>query len=246
MLQANNGRQFNLAAKAARTFFAAKGIELKHSDALALIARLTGHASYEAAQASLDGPAKGIASDVQTWRQLAHGIGTLCEEQLDMPVHITEGCDDEGNTTFTKASQILMANADCIAAGTPLFPNNQPVLLTVEANPILETEDARRIELQFEIGSGEPSGLATQEIRRHGLTGAIETLNTDFCLHISLGKFVAYSESNHGYWNADFGYVHDRDSATGYDTEQDIKYIGATETLTPILYAEAVDLDSDA
>jgi hypothetical protein len=246
MLQAQNGRQFNLAAKAVSAFFAEKDVVVKHSEALNLVARLTGHASYEAAKASLAGPAKGVAPDVQTWRQLAHAVGTLTEEQLDMPVQITEGCDCDGNATFTEARQLLMANADCIAAGTSIFPDHQPVLLVEEFNPVLESDEARRIEFQFEVATGEPAGMATEEIRRHGLAGAVETLNTDYSINISLGRFVAYSAAENGFWNSDFGYVHDKDSATGFESEQDIAHLGATETLTPILYCDAVDIDPDA
>lgn len=245
MLQAQNGRQFNLAAKAAISFFAEKGVVVKHSEALNLVARLTGHVNYEAAQASLDGPAKGVAPDVQTWRQLAHAIGTLTDEQLDMPVQVTEGCDSDGNATFTKACELLMANADCIAAGTSIFADNQPVLLVEEFNPVLESDEALRIEFQFEVATGEPAGMATHEIRRHGIAGAIETLNTDYSLNISLGKYIAFAPDSKGFWNADFGYVSNKESATGYDSELDIKHIGATETLIPILYSEAVDIDPD-
>lgn len=247
MLQAQNGRQFNLAAKAVSSFFAEKDVVVKHSDALNLVARLTGHANYEAAQASLNGPAKGVAPDVQTWRQLAHAIGTLTDEQLDMPVQITEGCDSDGNATFTEARELLMANADCISAGAHIFPDNQPVLLVEEFNPVLESDEARRIEFQFEVATGESAGMATHEIRRSGIDGAVSALNSEYGINISLGKYVAYSQAENGFWNADFGYVKDRDSATGYNTEQDIRHIGATETLTPILYAEAVDCeDPDA
>ena len=246
MLQVQNGRQFNLAAKAIRAFFSEKGTDIKHSEALGLVARLTGHENYEAAQASLQGTPKGVSPDVQTWRHLAHAIGTLSDEQLDLPVQVTEGCDSAGNAIFAPARQLLMANSDCIAAGTSLFADNQPVLLIEELSPVLDSDEALRIELQFEIGSGEPSGLATHEIKRHGLAGAIETLNTDYSLNISLGKYIAFSPSNNGYWNADFGYVTDKESATGYDSELDIQYIGATETLVPVLYSEAVDIDPDA
>lgn len=243
MLQANNGRQFNLAAKVIRTFLSAKGFDLKHSEALTLAARLTGHASYEAAQASLEGPAKGMAPDAQTWRQLAHAIGTLDEAQLDMPVQVSEGCDSDGNATFSKACQILMASADCISAGASPFADNQPVLLVEEFNLDLESEEARRIELQFEVASGEPSGLATTYIRRHGLLGAIENLNADFCVNIAIGPYLARSAS--GYWNADFGYVQDRDSATGYAYLEDIEQIVSPEPLTSVLYSEATDFGAD-
>lgn len=246
MLQAQNGRQFNLAAKAIRAFFSEKGMDVKHSEALALVARLTGHASYEAAQASLEGAPNGVSPEVQTWRHLAHAIGTLSDEQLDMPVQVTEGCDSDGNATFGTACQLLMANADCISAGATIFPDNQPVLLIEELYPELESDDAVRVEFQFEAATGESGGLATYEIKRHGLAGAVESLNTDYSINISLGKYIAYSPSNNGFWNVDFGFVTDKESATGYDSESDVARISATEALIPILYSEAVDVDPDA
>lgn len=245
MLQVQNGRQFNLAAKAIRSFLSEKGTDIKHSEALALVARLTGHASYEAAQASMQGTPKGVSPEVQTWRHLAHAIGTLSEEQLDMQVHVSEGCDSHGNVEYGTACELVMATADCISADVKVFADNQPVLLVNEFNPVLESDEALRIELQFEVATGEPTGMATYEIKRHGLAGAIETLNADYGINIALGKYIALSPVE-GYWNADFGYVTNKESATGYDTELDIKHIGATETLIAVPYAEAVDFDADA
>lgn len=245
MLQAQNGRQFNLAAKAIRTFLAEKGIELKHNEALTLTSRLTGHANYEAAQASLDGPAKGVSPDANTWRQLAHAIGTLSDEQLDMPVYLTEGCDSDGNSSFWQSGSLVKASTDCISAGQLLFAANQPALLCTEYCPWLDSDDARRIEFQFEVGSGESSGLATHEIRRHGLAGAIAVLNADYACHIDIGKYLAFSADENGYWNADFGFVGDRDSATGFETEDEVLnlYISSTTKVTPILYTDAVDIN---
>lgn len=239
MLQAKNGRQFNLAAKSARAFLATKDIKLSHHDALELVAQVTGHASYAAAQALLEGPSKGVSPAAGTWRELAHAIGTLKEEQLDMQVQVTEGCDCDGNATFSQSVQLLMANDDCIAAGTPMFPDNQPVLLVEEFNPECDTEDAYRVMRQLEEAAFEPSQVAEREIAEYGLEVAIHRLNREFDVRISVGKFVAFSSENEGFWNINLqSFVRERAAATGFDT---IPEEVAAAGLTIVPYDEAVD-----
>jgi hypothetical protein len=246
MLQVQNGRQFNLAAKVIRSFFSEKNIEVKHSEALALVSRLTGHANYEAAKASLEGQTKGIASDVASWRQLAHAIGTLEEEQLDMPVHVTEGCDENGNATFTRALQLLLANDSAVDAGTGLFKANQPLLLVEKFDAEAVSEDGVRVAMQFEVATGEPGAIALRKIRELGLRDAILGLNRTYLVNISVGELVAYSEKNKGFWNVDIGLVSDKASATGYAADTEPFSFRGAEDLALVAYLQAVDVDPDA
>jgi hypothetical protein len=246
MLHAMNGRQFNLAAKTIRAFFSEKQIEVSHAEALTLVSRLTGHASYEAAKASLEGTAKGVASEVCTWRQLAHAIGTLDDEQLDMPAHVTEGCDENGNATFTRARQLLLANDVSIAAGACAFKENHPLLLVDEFDAVADSEDGARIAMQFEVATHEPGAIAIRKMRDLGLQDAILWLNRNYLINLSLGELVAYSESNKGFWNVDFGWVYDKASATGYSAGTEAFSFTGAEDLELVPYAQAVDVDPDA
>lgn len=247
MLQAQNGRQFNLAAKTIRAFLLELTIELSHSEALTLVSRLTGHANYEAAKASLEGTARGVAPEVSTWRQLAHAIGTLDEEQLNMPVQVTEGCDENGNATFTRVVRLLLANDTAVHAGTGIFQENQPLLLVEEFEAtdepnFVDTESVKRVCMQFECATGEPGQLALDEIQKIGLSEAIPQLNEIYGLNICLGPYVAFSESCKGYWNTDFGFVGDKASATGYET---LPSLSISPDLELVPYAEAQDLGPD-
>jgi hypothetical protein len=133
MLQAKHGRQLNLAVTVIQKFLADKGIEMSRSEVAPLVGRLTGHASYEAAQALLQGTAKGVASDVSTWRDLGHAICSLDEQQLDLPVQVSEGCDENGNAMFAPAEMLLLASDRIINAGADVyFKPHQPILLIQE------------------------------------------------------------------------------------------------------------------
>lgn len=219
MLQAQNGRQFNLAAKVVCSFLAEKNISLKQSEALELVSRLTGHASYAAAKALLEGQAKGVSSKVSTWRQLGHAIGTLDDEQLDMQVHLTEGCDSDGNATFAQAAQLVLANDGCLAAGTTMFSNKQPILRFEEFNPGIESDEGRRIICQFETESGESGSIAEHAIMEYGLENAVGWLNDRFSTHISLESLIAYCASENRYFTVGHGFVSDKFSATGFSKE---------------------------
>lgn len=130
MLYANNVRQLNLAAKTISKFMAEKGTDLPHAEALELASRLIGHSGYAPARATLEQP-KGTPSKVTIWRSLAHALGTLTDKQLDMPVVLTEGCDENGNATFSEEVLLLMANDETMAAGTGQFDPRQPLLVGV-------------------------------------------------------------------------------------------------------------------
>ena len=128
MLYANNVRQLNLAAKTISKFMSEKGMDVAHSEALELASRLIGYPGYAAARNTLEQP-KGTPAGISTWRSLAHALGTLTEQQLDMPVVLTEGCDENGNATFSEEVLLLMANDQSMEAGTGQFDPRQPLLI---------------------------------------------------------------------------------------------------------------------
>jgi hypothetical protein len=252
MLQAQNGRQINLAADVVRKFLTSKQVDIKHSEALQLVSQLIGYPSYHAARAGLQGVAKGVATDTSTWRQLAHAIGTLSDEQLDMPVQVTEGCDENGNATFSEACELLMANADSIAAGATIFASNQPVLLIGEFDSPVEESDGSqadvaadeeeyRVGMQLECATDESASLAGWHIARKGLDDAIEYLNSEYGCNISLGEFVIYSEDEQGFWNADFGWVSNKASATGVEKMPNVP--GFPSDVELVRYVDAVDVE---
>jgi hypothetical protein len=251
MLQAQNGRQLNLAAKAVRAFFDKKNVNLSQNEALKLVSHLIGYPSFEAAQAALEGTRKGVSSDVQSWRNLAHSIGTLSDEQLSMAVIVSDGCDENGNATFAKAFKLAMPDAEYLAASAGMFGALQPVLLidklgSNSSEAEVDSEDEYRVGMQLECATDESASLAGWHIERKGLEEAIEYLNSEYDCNISLGKFVAYSEAEKGFWNRDFGFVTDKASATGFDSREDLPQLAGTSDLEMVTYAEAVDVDPDA
>jgi hypothetical protein len=191
--------------------------------------------------------AKGLASETSTWRHLAHAIGTLSDEQLDMPVQVSEGCGENGNATFSKACELVMASSDDIAAAGHIFADNQPVLLIEEFDSsTLDTDgsgvdDEYRVGMQLECATDHPASLASWHIARDGIDETIEYLNSEYGCNISLGEFVIYSEAEKGFWNIDFGWVSDKASATGVETMPNIPDFPADVEL--VRYVDAVDVE---
>lgn len=304
MFKAQNGRQYNLAARTISKFLSEKGIKLNHTDALALSARLTGFASYEAACAAQEGPESGITREVRTWGDLCNALSALDEAQLGMAIQVTDGCDGNGNANFATAQQLLPACHHDIAAAGVVFPVNQPVLLISElqenmgeasdapqGNPVdliladfgqaiaaaqqmtpaeqiaavralqlgtwdapnlhrdasqkLDLEEARRVAMQFEVATGESASVALVCIAQRGVADAIKFLNETHNIELSMGDYVIYSEKERGFFNNDFGWVHDKASASGFASDTPPLLYGVVDA-EKVLYAEAVDVDPDA
>lgn len=260
MLQAQNGRQFNLAAKTIRTFFEEKNVGVSHAEALTLVARLAGYPSYEAAQASFEGVKSGLAREVPTWRHLAHAICTLDDAQLDMKVELTDGCDDNGNAQFTDPVALVLANDWTIQAATDmLYKPTQPILLIEPFGDLpdshIDSEDVRRVTCQFEVMTGCSASTAREEIRKHAMIeDAIAVLNEEYGIRIGIGAFVLMSKINQGFWNASQGWVDDKASATGFDRHENgpilweavpdqvnVPYQDAIESFLDFEDAEAVE-----
>lgn len=81
-----------------------------------------------------------------------------------------------------------------------------------------------RAALQYELLSGEPGSYVRARAQaEEDLYGFLaKALDQDWS--IELGHWVVYSESEEGYWNHCFGWVGDRDSATGYADEKGAKH----------------------
>lgn len=78
-----------------------------------------------------------------------------------------------------------------------------------------------RAALQYELLSGEPGGYASARAQaEQDLFGFLAKAQAQDW-YIELGHWVVYSASEEGYWNQCFGWVHDRDSATGFSSEKD-------------------------
>lgn len=249
MLQAQNGRQLNLAANVVRKFCSTKNIDIPHAEALQLVSQLIGYPHYHAARAGLQGFAKGLASNTSTWRHLAHAIGTLSDEQLDMPVQVTDGRNGNGNASFAKARELVLANSAAFAAASGVFADNQPVLLIEEFDSTttdadgtgVDDEDEYRVGMQLECATDESASLASWHIERKGIEEAIDYLNAEYGCNISLGAFVLYSEAEKGFWNIDFGWVSNKASATGVETMPNIPDFPADVEL--VRYVDAVDVE---
>jgi len=241
MFQAQNGRQLNLAAQTIKAFFAEQTIDVPHSMALRLVGRLLGFPSYEAAQASLDGKGKGRATNAATWRDLAHAIGTLDESQLDLPVYLADSPADGSSLQFSKALGLLLANDKVFAPRGADFEAFQPMLHVEKYVPGQETDDVYRVAMQLEAAADQPGSMAEWHIERKGLEGAIAHLNHTYDISISLGEYIVYSESEHGFWNADFGFVSDKASATGVSALPVISTLPSDVEL--VRYVDAVDAE---
>lgn len=88
-------------------------------------------------------------------------------------------------------------------------------------------------------------------IDRRGVERTVAVLNETYDVLLQVGPYIIRSQSEFGYWNNDFGFVYDRDSATGFpeaDTK-DPEQVMSIQILAPdavfVPYATAVDFDAD-
>lgn len=68
-----------------------------------------------------------------TYRELLAALRELSEEQLDMDITVSSGCDENGNAEFFKGDALTLAmNDDVAAAADGVLENNQPIILFQE------------------------------------------------------------------------------------------------------------------
>jgi hypothetical protein len=68
-----------------------------------------------------------------TYRYLLEGLKELTEQQLDMTVTVSAGCDENGNAEFFAADALTIAiNPDIEAAADGVLEPEQPVILFEE------------------------------------------------------------------------------------------------------------------
>lgn len=71
-----------------------------------------------------------------TYRKLLEALKELTEDQLDMTVTVSEGCDENGNAEFFGADTLTLAmNPDIEAGADGVLEPEQPVIL-FEGNDI--------------------------------------------------------------------------------------------------------------
>lgn len=250
MFKATNGRQYNLAAKTIRAFLAEKDVQLKHSQALELAGRLTGFASYAAAESALQRKSGNSACDVRTWGDLAQALSALDDEQLNMPIQVTDGGCGSSVASFAGALQLVRADdADSVANVATAFLRNQPILLIglMEVNMPqggIPNEDVLRVRMQFEAATGESGLVAENCIAKVGLKDGIDWLNREYDIDTQVGPYVLYSEKEQGFFNTDQGWVFDKASARGFLSTDSWSLVGIDDgELVP--YETAVDVDPD-
>lgn len=229
-------KERNQAARVTSQFLAEKGIEFKHSTALDLVARLSGHKNHMTAKSMEESAASTVnanitelltQSSVQTaiyaipevaslyeacMHELAAGLPLDSLKRLELPF-------------LLKAYQQLPTTApiDSTSEGKGLTGKEYEFacrLSEAYSHRVRYLEMLRqRVRLQFELATYE--GLS----HRYGIdgmqtlveiNGLVEELNEEHGIAISLGDYVIYSITEEGYFNGSFGWVEDVMSATGY------------------------------
>lgn len=108
-----------------------------------------------------------------------------------------------------------------------VYVDSEHARLYVRREDLVEagwTEDAlernlERLAMQFELSTGE-SGLAALELARStGLSSAMDELSSKHDIYLSVEPFVLYSPSEDGFYNVNFGWVGNADSATGFSSK---------------------------
>lgn len=230
-------KERNQAARVTSQFLAEKGIALKHSEALDLVARLTGHKNHMAAKGMNGGPATTLSSNIAemlTQSSVQAALSTIPEV-----ASIYDACMQELAASLP-LEDLKRLELPVLLKAYQRLPTTAPIESASEGNwGLTEKEYAaanrlseayayktqylamlrQRVRLQFELATAEGLGAS------HGLdklqTAAeiyslVDELNEEHDIGISLGDHVVYSLSEEGYWNGGFGWVDDMLSATGY------------------------------
>lgn len=222
-----NGKAVNQAAKTVAQFMAEKGAPLAHHDALDLIARLQGFPSHEAANARLKGIRQGMPQALKSWADLFQVIACMNDTERRGSITLSEGSDTRGDAEFVQSELIVKATDASIAraAGAALAPSD--FVLIYQAGRLAEEsaesrKTAHRIAMQAELLSGEPGAYAKSyaAMRRDSLL-FVQQFNRQWEVALMDGPWVVYSQKEEGYWHLNFGWVSDRDSATGYAEESE-------------------------
>ena len=65
-----------------------------------------------------------------TYRKLQKALAELTDDQLDMTVTVSAGCDEHGHAEFFGGDAFTLAmNPDVEAAATDMFDDTQPIIL---------------------------------------------------------------------------------------------------------------------
>lgn len=65
-----------------------------------------------------------------TYRELKQGLEMLTDEQLDMDITVSEGCDDNGNAEFFKGDAVCIVGDGAVdSAADGVLENGQVVIL---------------------------------------------------------------------------------------------------------------------
>lgn len=231
-------KERNQAARVTSQFLAEKGIELKHSTALDLVARLSGHKNHMAAKTMEEGAASTLSSnfaELLTQRSVQTAISSIPEV-----ASVYEACMQELAASLPLES-LKRLELPFLLKAYQRIPTTAPIGNISEGNWGLTEKECdfasrlseaygyrtrylemlrQRVRLQFELATDE--GLST----RYGLDGMqtsieinrlVEELNEEHGIAISIGDYVICTLSEEGYFNGSFGWVDDIMSATGYD-----------------------------
>ena len=115
------------------------------------------------------------------------------------------------------------------------------------------SQDARRLAAALGVAgvslSDEDAESIQERIDRRGVERTVAELNETYEVLLGVGPYIIRSQSEFGYWSNDFGFVYDRESATGFPEADTIdpKQVMSIQILAPdavfVPYASAVDFD---
>lgn len=221
----NQSKAVNRAAKTIRSFLSENKIELTQAQALDLVARLQGFPNHMSANAALKKQEVSEETALKSWNDLWQFIATMSEEQRKASITVSEGCDENGNAEFFDATSIVKATASCIEAASDGVLDKDDHVLLFNTNidpddqhvPTTEFADkATRFALQCELNEW-MEGPAAYDLYVQAPNYAMETVPG-----AELGDWVIFHDSE-GYYNTSFGFVGNRGSASGWDTEFEAK-----------------------
>jgi len=121
---------------------------------------------------------------------------------------------------------------------------------TSEVRTLLDPEVLKRVEMQFEVGTGQPLDCDAflAAVQTLGLQPAVERVMRESGVVIGLGDFLIQSAAEQGFWSETFGWVLDKSSATGYSgkcVNKPLVFLGVYDAQW-VRYSDAVDFDPDA
>ena len=241
----SNTQAVNRAARILAKALHAEGVALSHERCLNLVARLQGFPEAMSANAALGATRKDkkkqFTFKVNSWEDLWQCIACMSDEERKGSIMVSMGCDEAGDAEFYAATLLARAQAPCIEQATSgvledenhilLFNQEENVLPSEGCAPIsLGTKEAvlcerfcSQVELMEVMSASEARECFKEDPSYWAQKVFVLGTDDNAAWQPLLGDFVIVKRRSGlelaGYYHDGFGWVYDRQSASGWPSQ---------------------------